>query len=160
MVGDRAGDMDGMDALTLFDELPFANRLGIEMESAADGEAVGTLELEEHHSSVPWKTVAHGGVTYSLADTVGGAAVFSLNRKPTPTVDMRIDYLSPGTDLLRAEAEVVRDGGSVAVVSVDVTDGDGEIVADARGVYKTGGGDGETTWGDSDRVVGESEETE
>jgi len=140
--------MDDFEAEELFSQLPFVERLGIEMESAGDGRAVGTLELEDGHSSVPWKTVAHGGVTYSLADTVGGAAVYSLHPKPTPTIDMRIDYLAPGTDRLRAEAEVVRDGGSVAVVSVDVTDDDGEAVADARGVYKTGGGDGETTWTD------------
>lgn len=139
--------MDDADTRALFESLPFVEHLGIELESVGDGRAVATLDLDDHHSSVPWTTVAHGGVTYSLADTVGGAAVFSLHPKPNPTVDMRIDYLSPATDRLRAAAEVVRDGGSVAAVSVDVTE-DGETVADARGVYKTGGGEGETTWTD------------
>jgi uncharacterized protein (TIGR00369 family) len=138
--------MDDLDAQALFESLPFAQRLGIELESAGDGRAVATMELEDHHSSVPWTTVAHGGVTYSLADTVGGSAVFTLHPKPTPTIDMRIDYLSPATESLRAEAEVIRDGGSVAVVSVDVTNAAGEPLAEARGVYKTDGGEGETAW--------------
>jgi acyl-coenzyme A thioesterase PaaI-like protein len=156
-----------VDAQSLFDSLPFAQRLGIDLESVGEGRAVGTLELEDHHSSVPWTTVAHGGVTYSLADTVGGSAVFSLYPKPTPTIDMRIDYtvgckslngfagpiqritqkqlqptvyLSPATEALRAEAEVVKDGDSVAVVSVEVTNAAGDLAADARGMYKTDGG--------------------
>jgi acyl-coenzyme A thioesterase PaaI-like protein len=51
---------------------------------------------------------------------------------------MRIDYLSAGTGDLRAEADVVRVGGDVGSVDVDVYAADGEHVAQARGVYKTG----------------------
>ncbi|WP_237561308.1 PaaI family thioesterase [Halostella pelagica] len=138
--------MDDLNAQSLFERLPFVEHLGIELESVEDGRAVATLDLAEHHSSVPWSTVAHGGVTYSLADTVGGAAVFSLHQQPNPTIDMRIDYLSPATESLRAEAEVDRDGDTTTVVSVDITNGAGDAVADARGVYKTAGGEGQSTW--------------
>jgi acyl-coenzyme A thioesterase PaaI-like protein len=34
-------------------------------------------------------------------------------------------------------ADVRRQGGSVGVVDIEVTDEDGTTVADARGVYKT-----------------------
>lgn len=130
--------------------MPFADDVGIELTQAAGGNAAGRLTLEERHSSSRERVVAHGGVAYALADTVGAAAVLSINDFVTPTVDMRMDYLAPvtadGTEM-RATAEVLSDGDSVATVEVTVTDDDGETVATARGTYKTGGGGGETAWG-------------
>jgi uncharacterized protein (TIGR00369 family) len=148
-----------LDAEAVFSRIPFARTLGIEVESVEPGHAVGRVDLESMHSSNPERMVAHGGVAYSLADTVGGAAVVALAGSVTPTVDMRIDYLRPATgELLRAEADVVRSGGSVATVDVTVTDGDNEPLAEARGVYKTGGGDGGNAWtgDDGTRTDGEN----
>lgn len=136
-----------MDPTKVFEWIPFARELGIEISEASDGHAVGHLELVDWHSSNPQGMVAHGGVAYSLADTVGGAAAVSVNGTITPTIDMRIDYLAPATgDALHAEGEVIRNGNSVATVDVVVTDGEGTHIAEARGVYKTGGGDDETPW--------------
>lgn len=138
-----------MDLAELFDRMPFNDHVGIELLEAADGQAVGRLELEPVHSSNPDRLVAHGGVTYSLADTVAGAAVISANRSVTPTIDMRIDYHAPATGgELRAEARVLRDGDSVSPVEVEVTDGEGTTIATARGTYKTGGGEGDSAWRD------------
>ena len=137
------------DVAEIFDGIPFAEDLGIELTHAADGRAEGRLDLAARHTSNERTGVVHGGVTYSLADTVGGAAVYSAvgSSTPTPTVDMRIDYLAPATgEALNAEADVVRNGNSVCTVDVTVTDGDGTRIAEARGVYKTGGGDDETPW--------------
>nr|WP_276303275.1 PaaI family thioesterase [Halomarina sp. PSR21] len=86
----------------------------------------------------PEEATAHGGAVFALADTVGGAALASLVGRPTPTVDMRIDYLAPGRSDLVARAEVVREGGSVGTVDVTVGDAEGTRVAEARGVYETG----------------------
>ena len=136
-----------MTVADLLNGMPFADLLDIDVVEAADGRAVAELPLREEHSSVPGREIAHGGVTYALADTVGGAAVISLHHKPTPTVDMRIDYLAPATTDLRAEAEVVRDGRSVATADVRVEGADGTHVADARGTFKTGGGEAGGAWG-------------
>jgi len=147
----------------IFNEIPFVESLGIEVTEAGDGHAEGRLPLREEHTTNPHGGVAHGGVTYSLADTVGGAAVVSLTEDVAPTVDMRIDYLAPATADLTATADVVRNGGSVAVVNVDIRDAveqgstsprstsshedaAGDRVATARGVYKTGGQNGESPW--------------
>lgn len=134
------------DLVALMNEMPFTSRLGVEIIEAADGHARATLEMEDWHSSSHVGQVAHGGVTYSLADTAGGAAVISLNDPPTPTVDMRIDYLSPATEDLVATADVIRDGGSLSTAEVVVEDDRGETVARAHGVYKTDGADGTTPW--------------
>jgi uncharacterized protein (TIGR00369 family) len=131
--------------------MPIAEHLDIEVTEAADGHATATLDLADYHSSVPGRAIAHGGVAYALADTTGGAAVISLHYTATPTIDMRIDYLAPVTTDLVAEAEVVRDGGSVAVADITVRDTEGTTVATARGTFKTSGAADETAWGNGGR---------
>ena len=127
-----------MDIEAFFEGMPFADLLGIEVTEAEDGHAEGHVEMRQELSWNQDREMAHGGVTFTLADTVGGAALVSLNDQPVPTVDMRIDYLSAGTGDLYAEADVVRNGSDVGVVDVSVYDEDDEHLADARGVYKTG----------------------
>ena len=132
-----------MDVEAFFEGMPFASLLGIEVTECADGHAEGRLEMTEELSWNADRLMAHGGVTFTLADTVGGAALVSVVDQPVPTIDMRIDYLSAGTGDLYAVADVVRVGGDVGVVDVDVfaeadDNGDNTLIADARGVYKTG----------------------
>ncbi|MEF8787200.1 MAG: PaaI family thioesterase [Haloarculaceae archaeon] len=127
-----------MDVKEFFENMPFADLLGIEVTTAEDGHAEGHIEMHEDLSWNSDRVMAHGGVTFTLADTVGGAALVSMVDQPVPTIDMRIDYLEAGTGDLRAEADVTREGGDVGVVDVEVYAEDGTRVADARGVYKTG----------------------
>ncbi|RQG97818.1 PaaI family thioesterase [Natrarchaeobius chitinivorans] len=128
-----------MDVEAFFEGMPFASLLGIEITECADGHAEGHLEMSEELSWNEERLMAHGGVTFTLADTVGGAALVSLVEQPVPTIDMRIDYLDAGTGDLYAEADVVRRGSDVGVVDVEVYAADDDaLVADARGVYKTG----------------------
>jgi len=144
-----------MDLTDLFNGMPFNDHIGLQLLEAEDGHAVGELTLDDEHSSNTETMVAHGGVTYALADTVAGAAAVSSNYAVTPTVNMRIDYLAPATGgTLRAEADLLRDGDSLATAEVDVTDGDGTVVATARGTYKTGGGRGASAWRGDDASEG------
>lgn len=126
-----------MDLADLFGRLPFVEHMGFEVVEAGDGYAEVEVEMVDEYSSNPSRHVAHGAVPYALADTAGGAAVVSLTHGPSPTVDMRIDYLEPMTDDARAEAEVTRLGQSTAVVDAVVLQDDTEIAL-ARGVYKAG----------------------
>lgn len=127
-----------MDVESFFEEMPFAKLLGVEVTETDDGHAEGWIEMREELSWNQEQIMAHGGVTFTLADTVGGAALVSLVDQPVPTIDMRIDYLSAGTGDLHASADVVRCGSDVGVVDVDVYAEDDTHLADARGVYKTG----------------------
>lgn len=140
--------------------MPFAEHIDIEVEHAADGTAVGRLSLQQYHSSNRDSLVAHGGVPYALADTVGAAAVMSESGTVTPTVDMRMDYLAPATDDIRAEAEVVRIGSSLGVARVELYAEDGEDthVATAHGTYKTDTEDaGPSPWTEGDGVFSEND---
>ncbi|WP_227378169.1 PaaI family thioesterase [Haladaptatus halobius] len=116
---------------------PFQRMLGLEVVSATDGHAEVTLKLEQWHSSMEDQLVAQGGVVFTLADFAGGMALVSLIDHPIPTIDMRIDYLKPATEDLRAVGTVLRDGSGSGVVDVTVKD-DAGPVATARGVFKTG----------------------
>jgi uncharacterized protein (TIGR00369 family) len=127
-----------MDVEAFFEGMPFADLLGVEVTEVEDGHAEGRVEVTQDLSWHSEEVKAHGGVTFTLADTVGGAALVSIVDQPVPTVDMRIDYLAAGSGDLRAEADVVRCGSDVGVVDVSVFDESGEEIADARGVYKTG----------------------
>jgi uncharacterized protein (TIGR00369 family) len=118
----------------------------MELVSVESGRAVGRLPFRRELCSSPSGEVLHGGMTYALADTVGGVAAISLAGVPTPTVDMRMDYLAPATDDLEARAEVLRRGESLTMVRVEVHDAAGEHVATAHGAYKSGGADGATPW--------------
>lgn len=126
-----------MDLSDSFSSIPFAEHIGIEVTHAEDGVAEGRLPMTDEVSSNPNRHIAHGGATFALADTVGGAAIVSLVGVPTPTIDMRIDYLKPVIGDIEARAEVVRKGNTSAVVDIDVTQ-DGTKVASVRGVYKIG----------------------
>ena len=137
-----------MELTELFNQTPFVEHLGIELTEASEGHAEGRLPFSDEIRSNNRGAVAHGGATYALADTVGGAAAISLARDVTPTVDMRIDYLAPATSDLHATAEVIRFGSSLAMVQVDIHDAEGKRVATAQGTYKTGGQGESTPWMD------------
>ncbi len=126
-----------MSVLDHLNRSPFRELVGIEITHAEDGYAEGQLSLEGKHSSRREGLIAQGGVTFTLADSVGGAAAVSLDGRPTPTIDFRIDYLRPATGDLRAVGEVTREGSETAVVDVLVTDVDDTEIATGRGVYKT-----------------------
>lgn len=135
-----------MDIVELFNQTPFLELLGMEVTEAKAGHAEARLPFQDALRSNKHGSVLHGGVTYALADTTGGAATISLVEDVAPTIDMRIDYLAPATTDLYAAAEVIRHGSSVSMVHVEIYDEDDARVAAAQGTYKTSGQGGETPW--------------
>lgn len=135
-----------MELTDMFNQMPFAELLGIEVTEVGDGHAKGRLPFDDSLRSNPYGSVAHGGATYAFADTIGGAAVISLAKDVSPTVDMRIDYLAPARTDLFATAEVIRHGSNLSMARVEVEDAEGTQVATAQGTYKTGGQGEGTPW--------------
>jgi uncharacterized protein (TIGR00369 family) len=80
---------------------PHMRELGIELEQAEAGVAIGVVPYREDLVGDPTTGVLHGGVVTTLLDSTAGAAVFSALRGPIPipiaTLDLRIDYLRPST---------------------------------------------------------------
>lgn len=125
---------------------PYYDTIGIEITEIEPGAATGRMAVTGAVSASPTTDIAHGGAVASLADSVGYWAVSAANEfATTPTIDLRVDYLAPATDDLTATAAVIRNGSSVGVADVEV-ETDETVVATARGVFKTGGGDGNSAW--------------
>jgi uncharacterized protein (TIGR00369 family) len=76
----------------------------------------------------------HGGVIAGLADLTAHAAAAVKVGHMAPTIDLRIDFMRVGTGDLLARGMVRRSGRTLATVDVEITGGDGRIVALARGV--------------------------
>ena len=82
----------------------------------------------------------HGGPIAAVIDTVGDYALIMLLGRPLPTVNFRVDYLRPAINTaLTATARVRRNGRSVGVVDVDITNDAGALVAIGRATYATAG---------------------
>lgn len=81
------------------DAVPHNRALGIEIVDLGDDWALFRLPYAAHLVGNPDTGVLHGGVITALLDSCCGAAVIATLRRPVPiaTLDLRIDYLKPGT---------------------------------------------------------------
>ncbi len=139
-----AGDVDERAQLAFVralidDEIPFNRVLGLKVRHLARGLAVLEIPFRAELIGDRERPALHGGVVSALADTCGGAAVWTqvgpLDR--VSTIDLRVDYLRPGrAETLIATGTVLREGNRVGVVNIVVThEGDAAPIAEAKGVY-------------------------
>lgn len=118
--------------------IPFNRHLGMKVDRLDAGVAILRIPFADHLVGDPFRPAIHGGVISTLVDTAGGLAVYArvgtLHARVS-TVDLRVDYYSPGAmrDLV-AEATVVRLGNRVGVSRILVHQG-GEPIAEGKGVY-------------------------
>ncbi len=112
----------------IYESDPFPNSLGIEVTQVRPGYAKGEVELKEHHKNVIG--AVHGGLIFSLGDTVCGNASASYH-VPMTTIDARINFLRAAMDTkkLYAEAREIKHGRSVCFYEVKITDDDGKLIA-------------------------------
>ncbi len=107
--------------------------LGIVLEGARPGWARASLRITE--SMVNGHAIAHGGVTFTLADSTFAFACNSRN-EPNVALQASISYINAVKlgDVLVAEAQERSSKGRTGVYDITVTRGDGELVALFRGV--------------------------
>jgi len=107
--------------------------LGMRIEEARPGYARVSLTIEE--SMVNGHDIAHGGVTFTLADS---AFAFACNSRNEPNVALQasISYVAAVKlgDRLVAAAQEQSSKGRTGVYDIRVTRGDDELVALFRGV--------------------------
>ncbi|MBL4847979.1 MAG: hotdog fold thioesterase [Planctomycetes bacterium] len=121
--------------------IPFNTFVGLELVEIERGRAVARIPFRPELIGDPTRPALHGGVISMLADTIGGAAVFSVTDPGdrVATIDLRVDYLLPGREAdVYAEALVIRVGNRVGVASMrcwqPATTGE-DSIAVAKGVY-------------------------
>lgn len=136
MTTTRLTDAERQRIQEAFESVPFAHLIGLELGEFERGAA--TLYLTVRDSLRQNRGVVHGGVTASLIDTASAFAILTLLEpdQSTTTIDLTIHYLRP---LLKgkatARARVLRAGRRLIVVTVDVQDEGGNLVATALTSY-------------------------
>ena len=122
------------------EQIPFNAHLGMKVSWMGDGEAEMMIHSQPALTGDPFRPALHGGVISSLADTVGGLAVFTKvgRTRIASTVDLRVDYLRPGdvdADIF-ARARVLRVGNRVAATHTVVYQHEIDApIATANAVY-------------------------
>jgi uncharacterized protein (TIGR00369 family) len=121
-------------------QIPFNRFLGIVVEELREGFCRLKIPYREELIGDPFRPALHGGVLSALADTTGGAAVFtvvSLGDRVS-TIDMLIDYLRPAElKDIACEATVTRIGNRVASTDMKLfhPDTPDQFIATGRAVY-------------------------
>lgn len=99
--------------------------LGIRHTACDAGRIVAELDVREDLLT-PFGT-AHGGVVSALADHVLGSVMYPVMKKGqwAATTEFKLNLLRPARDgVLRAEANIISMSRRMAVVRIDVTNGD------------------------------------
>lgn len=99
----------------------FIAMTGIKFIDAGDGYARGEVEIREEHLN-PIGSV-HGGMIFTLADTIGGFAAISKGRLCT-TASSEIHYLNPAINVkkLAAISNELKIGKRMAVIETLIVD--------------------------------------
>lgn len=97
---------------------------------------MGTAVVDERHHN-PYGLV-HGGVVFTLVDTVMGAATVGVMEPgdTCATIEIHLRYLRPVTDgTLRCDVHVLRTGRRVVHLEAKVRDVQDRLLASATGSY-------------------------
>jgi len=119
-----------------FASVPYASFLGLELGDLQRDEV--SIHLNVRAELKQNQGVVHGGAIASLIDTASAFAV--VNRlepdERVTTTDLTIHFLRPVTEgRMTATARIVRPGRRLFVLSVEVTDSRGILVATAVTTY-------------------------
>ena len=122
-----------------FETSPFGARIGVRGVRFEHGRAVLELPFDPDNTTVA--DIVHGGAVLSLADIAATAAAWTTVENAFEyrgiTADLSLSFIAAGrSQTLTADARVIRRGGTLTYLEVDVTNEDAEIVAKALVTYK------------------------
>lgn len=121
----------------MYDQDAFSQWLGIEILEVAAGSAKLRMMVREEMTN--GFKIAHGGITYSLADSAFAFASNSQGRHAV-SVETSISHLAPVNigDTLIAEAKEEKLGHKIGVYQIRIQNQRDELVASFKGtVYRT-----------------------
>lgn len=103
---------------------------------AAWGGGAARVECDVNEATANAGGTLHGGVIATLVDEAGTVAIMTVDREARPgvTTDLNVSYFAAGRSgtTAVAEARVLRAGGTLAFVAVDVRAPDGTLLAQGR----------------------------
>lgn len=112
----------------------FNQDIGVVITELGEGRAMGEIKITDGHRN--YVGSVHGGVLFTLADTIGGAAALTEGNRLT-TVNGDIHYLSPAlaVEKIVATAQVIKSGKTISVVEVKITDEKGKLLTTSTMTY-------------------------
>lgn len=123
----------------LVGRVAFWETLGIQLDDAEVGRVRLRLAMREDMQTFGSRPVMHGGAIATLIDSAAASATRTLRNEDEPpwrglaTTDMNVSFLAAVTGgEIVAEAHVLRAGGQIAFISVEVRNEDTELVAVGR----------------------------
>jgi uncharacterized protein (TIGR00369 family) len=136
---------------TFVDRMPFHRILGIEVLSLHHDRPELRFEMRPELIGNYVRNILHGGVISAVIDVTGGLVAFlgvqqKLKGKPVAevmerfarigTIDMRVDYLQPGTGAwFVARGFPLRTGNKVAVTRMELFNDRDELIAVGTAAY-------------------------
>ena len=116
--------------------IPFFDYCRITRPFRENGRCIARVETTTELTNSLGST--HGGLLMTLLDAcMAGAASSSLQEGASVvTIDMQVNFLTPGGGGLTAEGNVLRGGRSLIVCEGKVVDEAGELVAKATGLFR------------------------
>lgn len=122
--------------------IPFNRELGLELLTADDGKARVSLAFKDSLVGNPHTNILHGGVIASVLDVVGACAVMSTFTSERTlsgmgTVDLRVDYLLPGSGTrFFADGLVMRPGRMLSSTRMEFFNQDDQLLAIGTAIYR------------------------
>ena len=115
----------------LFKKDYFARQCGIQIDEVREGTAVCTMEVTQNHLN--GLGIVMGGAIFTLGDLALSMAANSYGN-PAVTLNAFISFLhSCSRGRLKAAAARVSQTGKTSVYRVDITDGNGRLIAEMTG---------------------------
>ncbi len=130
--------LDAAGVQAILDRSPFIASLGLKVVGVdhGKGEIVVRMPLKPEFERRSGTRQFHGGPVASFIDVVGDFAIGMLVGGGVPTINLRIDYLRPAIgEAITGTGRVRRQGRTVALVDIEITDEEGKLVAVGRGTY-------------------------
>ena len=152
-------DEEFADLVNYFEEIDkkkpsFSSFLDFSMDSPDFDHPLLTLKMRDNLvGNLIYRTL-HGGIIASILDALGGHAVFlqvfkqvkgqSMEKQlkrvtKIGSIDLRIDYLRPGTGkVFTASGAILRTGNKVAVTRMELHNEENKLIAVGTGTYTVG----------------------
>ena len=120
----------------IYENSPFNKYIGLKLEKFEVGAVVYSLKTTPSHLNV--NQAVHGGVFFSMLDSVTGATIRSITKQPIVTVNMSIHYFAPAKsgETLTASAKVIQQGKSIVTAEGVIEDSIGKVLAKSIGTFK------------------------
>ena len=122
--------------------IPFNRLLGLKLLEAGDGRARARFEFQEALIGNFVTRVLHGGAIAAALDVIGATAVMATFEDDSPlhsigTVDLRVDYLQPGSgQYFVATGQVMRPGRLISAARMELYNQADVLIAIGTAIYR------------------------